>query len=129
MNIRLALLLVALLSTAHAAELKPQTVKAWNDYIHSATAGMQEHLRPQSHLLQMDGDQASVTRIRNDEVLVSRAGLHSVRKVPSGLIHDWLGDAFIAHTTLQDVLSVVSDYDRYKEFYRPSVIESRSLER
>jgi hypothetical protein len=40
-----------------------------------------------------------------------------------------LGAAFIAHATLEDVLSTVSDYDRYKEFYRPTVIDSRTLAR
>jgi len=50
-------------------------------------------------------------------------------KVANGLIHDWVGDAFIAHTTLKEVVSVVSDYDQYKEFYRPTVVASRTLTR
>ncbi len=50
-----------------------------------------------------------------------------MKKVPGGMIHDWLGTAFIAHATLEDVLSIVSDYDRYEEFYHPTVVDSRTL--
>jgi hypothetical protein len=51
-----------------------------------------------------------------------------VKKAPSGLIHDWVGAGFIANSTLSDVLSVLRNYDRYEEFYRPTVIHSRTLE-
>jgi hypothetical protein len=128
-NIRLGLVLLSLALTAQAAELKPETVKAWQEYVQSATARMQEHLRPASHFLKIDEDQDWAKRVRSGEILVSPGGSQSLKKVPSGLIHDWLGAAFIAHATLNDVLSVVRDYDRYKEFYRPTVIDSRSLAR
>jgi hypothetical protein len=128
-KIRSSLALLALVYTAYAAELKPETMNAWKEYIQSANVRMQDYLSPKSHFLQIDEDQDWVRRIRGGEVLVSPVGLHGVKKVPSGLIHDWLGDTFIAHATLRDVLSVVSDYDRYKEFYRPTVIDSRALAR
>ena len=129
MKIRSSLTLLALVYTAHAEELKPETMTAWKEYIQSANVRMQDYLPQKSHFLQIDEDQDWVRRIRGGEVLVSPVGLHGVKKVPSGLIHDWLGDTFIAHATLRDVLSVVSDYDRYKEFYRPTVIDSRALAR
>jgi hypothetical protein len=128
-NIRSGLLLLSFLSIAHAAELKPQTVKAWEEYVQLATANAQEHLGPESHFLQIDENQDWVRRIRSGEVLTSPASSHGATRVPSGLIHDWVGDAFIAHTTLKEVLSVVSDYDQYKEFYRPTVVASRTLAR
>lgn len=129
MNIRSGLVLLSLALTAHAAELKPETAKAWQEYVESATARMQEHLRPESHFLKIDEDQNWAKRVRSGEILVSPGASQSLKKVPSGLIHDWLGAAFIAHATLNDVLSVIRDYDRYKEFYSPTVIDSRSLAR
>jgi len=102
-------------------------VKAWKEYLRSTNVRMQEHLGPGRHFLQIDEDQDRVRRVRNGEVLVSPVGSHSPSKVPSGLIHDWLGDTFVPQTTLKHVLSVVSDYDRYKEFYRPTVVDSRAL--
>jgi hypothetical protein len=47
--------------------------------------------------------------------------------VPSGLIHDWVGAAFIPNVSLKDVWAVVNDYARYKEFYQPTVIDSKAL--
>jgi hypothetical protein len=44
--------------------------------------------------------------------------------VPSGLIHDWVGTAFIPNATLDDVLRVSRDYTHYKDIYKPVVIES-----
>jgi hypothetical protein len=129
-NIRSSLVLLGFLSVAHAAELKPETVRAWKEYVQLATASMQEeHLRPETHFLQIDENQDWVRRVRSGEVLTSPAGSHSATKVPSGLIHDWLGAIFIEHATISDVLSIVSDYDRYKEFYRPTVVDSRTLAR
>jgi hypothetical protein len=39
--------------------------------------------------------------------------------VPSELIHDWIGAAFIPNATIDEVLSVCRDYEHYKDFYRP----------
>jgi hypothetical protein len=47
--------------------------------------------------------------------------------VPTGLIHHWIGAAFFPNTKLEDVLAVVRDYNQYQDFYKPSVVESKSL--
>jgi hypothetical protein len=46
--------------------------------------------------------------------------------VPHGLIHDWLGVGFVPDAKITDILPVLRDYDHYKEFYRPRVIDSTS---
>jgi hypothetical protein len=43
------------------------------------------------------------------------------------LIHDWIGTALIPNAALDDVFAVVQNYDRYKDFYKPLVIDSKSL--
>jgi hypothetical protein len=58
---------------------------------------------------------------------VSPAGPHVPLKVPSGLIHHWIGAGFIPNVTLDDVLPVVRSYERYKDFYHPSVIDSKLI--
>jgi hypothetical protein len=50
-------------------------------------------------------------------------------KVQGGLIHHWIGAAFLPNANVDDVLEVIRDYDRYKDFYSPSVIESKVLVR
>ena len=48
-------------------------------------------------------------------------------KVDSGLIHDWFGAAFIPGTTVREILAVLRDYDRYKQFYQPGVVQSKRI--
>ena len=55
-------------------------------------------------------------------------GPQSPKRVPSGLIHDWVGAAFIPGATLQGVLQVVRDYGRYKDLYRPDLIDSKVID-
>jgi hypothetical protein len=48
--------------------------------------------------------------------------------VPDGLIHDWIGAVFIPNATIEGLLSVVHDYGRYKDIYKPVVTDSWSLD-
>jgi hypothetical protein len=127
-NIRTSLFGLVLVCTSHAATLKPETVNAWQEYVQSATTKLQAPISPASHFLKIDQDQDWLRNVRMGEVLVTPGTSQGVKKVPSGLIHDWAGTAFIANVTLTDVLSVLRDYDRYENFYRPTVVHSRTLE-
>ena len=48
-------------------------------------------------------------------------------EVPSGLIHDWTGAAWICGTTVEDTLALIQDYDNHKNIYKPEVIASRLI--
>jgi hypothetical protein len=113
--------------TADAATLKPNTRQAWKEYIVAANARMQERLSPDRSFLLSDEDPGRAAKLRSGEILVSPADPDIPKRVPSGLIHDWNGEAFIPNATLQDVLRVLRDYDCYKEFYHPTVVDSRAL--
>lgn len=128
LNIRSSLVGLVLVCTAHAATLKPDTVNAWQEYVQSATTKLKAPVSAASHFLKIDQDQNSRRNFRMGEVLVTPGTSQGVKKVPSGLIHDWVGTAFIANVTLRDVLSVLRDYDRYENFYRPTVVHSRTVE-
>jgi len=68
-------------------------------------------------------------RLARGEILVSQVEKNGTHGVPNGLIHDWIGAVFIPKATLETVLSVVHDYDRYKVFYKPVVADSKLLAR
>jgi hypothetical protein len=70
-----------------------------------------------------------LARVREGEVLVAAIGTQNPRRVPGGLIHDWVGAVFIQGATLRDVLRVMRDYDQYKEFYAPALIDSKVIAR
>lgn len=110
-----------------AAELKEETVKAWNEYVRATNSRMQERLRAGNDFLWIDEAPDRIRQAREGEIVVSPVGPHNPKRVPSGLIHHWMGAAFIPDTTVDGVFGVVRDYSRYKEFYRPAVMDSKPV--
>jgi len=108
--------------------LKPETKAAWDDYLQAAMAGMQARLQPGAHFLWLDDEPNRAEELRADVrtkgFYIAPVSRDIPRKVPHGLIHDWLGVGFVPNAKIEDVLLVVRDYDHYKEMYRPGVIES-----
>jgi hypothetical protein len=130
-KLNLTLLLAALLLPvqSHAANLKAETVAAWDDYVQSVSATLQDRGRPGARFLWTYESSERIVRVHNGEIVVAPAPGPSPRKVPGGLIHHWIGAAFLPDVRLDDILEITQDYDRYKEFYRPSVIESKAVAR
>jgi hypothetical protein len=113
--------------TASAAHLKPETLQTWDEYIQATTAEMQVRLNSDGPFLWADESPDRGAKLRNGEIVVAPAGPHIPKRVPSGLIHHWIGATFIPNATLHDVLPVVRDYARYREIYHPAVIDSRAI--
>ena len=112
-------------AVSRGAELKEETLKTWDAYLQAAN--LQMGSRVQGPFLWVDETPDRLQRVRGGEILVSSAGQQNPKSVPSGLIHDWIGAAFIPDARLGDVLSAVRDYGDYKEFYKPTVVDSKSL--
>jgi hypothetical protein len=117
-----------IMAVLNAAELKQATLSAWDQYVQSADAAMQDRLRPGNQFLWADEAPDRRRQLRAGEILVAEAGEHNPRKVPSGLIHHWVGAAFIPNTKLNNVFSVVRDYEHYQDYYNPTVINSRAIQ-
>lgn len=113
-------------SSLPAAELKQETLDAWDRYVHRAAAGMEA--RAKATFLWTDESAERRTRVRGGEVVVTPLD-RNPQAVPSGLIHHWIGAAFIPSAHIDDVTAVVRNYDQYTEFYKPSVIDSKTLSR
>jgi len=105
-----------------AADLKPEAVKAWQEYIEEKNAAVRSAADERFLLMTVRDSWAA---LRSGKIIVAPAGPNMPKRVPSGLIHDWIGTAFIPHAALPQVLAAVRDYDRYKDVYRPSVVDSR----
>ena len=112
--------------SAAGAELKLETVRQWEDYVKAADTRHANRLA-QGAFLSSDQVAGQTTRLRNGEVVVTPASPYFPLKVQSGLIHDWMGAAFIPHTKVGDVLPVLRDYDRYKDYYRPGVVYAKRI--
>jgi hypothetical protein len=114
-------------ATTIAASLGPATSKAWDDYVGSAKRRMEQRVTPGRPFLWVDEAPGRLARVRAGEILVSPGSTENPRKISSGLIHDWIGAIFIRDVTLADVMQAVSDYARYKDFYKPAVAESKPI--
>ena len=128
-KIHAALLLAAMVLPvqSHAANLKAETVAAWEDYVQSVNATLQDRAR--GSFLWAEGDAERIAKVQHGEIVVAPAPGPSPRKVPGGLIHHWIGAALLPNMKLNDILEVTQDYDRYKEFYSPSVMASKVVAR
>lgn len=117
---------LTLVTAAYAAALKPETVAAWNRYVESADAAMETRLQPGNSFLRIDEAPDRRRKVREGEILVTSVGA-SPKQVASGLIHHWMGAAFLPDATVSDVLGVVRDYAHYKDYYNPVVIDSHTI--
>ena len=129
-SLRGPLAVLALVVTgANAANLKQETIEAWNEYLQDANLRVQQRVSPGSRFLWLDDAPDRIVKVKTKQIVVAPAVPHIPREVPSGLIHDWIGGAFMPNLTIQNALPVVRDYDRYKEIYHPNVIDSKVIDR
>lgn len=112
---------------SHAIDLQPATLKAWDEYIESVDAGMQARLDGQRKFLWTDEEPDRISRLQRGKTLVAPVVGHGTQSVPNGLIHHWIGAVFIPNATIRTLLAVVHDYDRYKDFYKPVVADSKTI--
>ncbi len=107
---------------SHAADLRPETVSAWEQYTQEKDAAVK--LFAEAPWV-TDDNRLDCTILESGKILVAPAEPNIPKRVPAGLIHDWIGTAFIPNATISQVLAAVRDYDRYKDVYHPAVIDSK----
>jgi hypothetical protein len=111
----------------NAVSLDSTTLNAWEQYVNTVTKQAEKRSIPGQAFLWIDEDPARSAKVRAGEIVVSAVGAESPQRVPSGLIHHWIGAVFVPHVTLPEVLEVVRDYGRYRNVYRPVVADSKLL--
>lgn len=119
--------LFALAAVLPAAELQPATLAAWQEYVHDADQRTAARLDGKRPFLWIDESPERRQRVQSGEVVVAPVTGRGTRSVPNGLIHDWIGAAFIPRATIEGLFRVVHDYADYTSFYQPVVTRSASL--
>ena len=122
-----ALLAFSIPGAAGAIELQQSTLKAWADYVSGADARLRDRLSGRQSFLWSDESPDRQSRLRAGEVVVAPLVGRGTQEAPNGLIHDWIGAAFIPNAKIAGVTAVLHDYDRYKDVYKPVVADSRVL--
>jgi len=128
-NVLAILVLLTVVAISNASVLKQETLTAWDDYLRTVNLPMHRNLGTGDAFLWIEEEPGRSLRVRQGEILISPAREAGPRKVHDGLIHDWIGTIFIRGVRIDDVFAVVHDYDRYKDFYKPTIIESKLLGR
>jgi hypothetical protein len=111
-----ALNLTATARRADAADLQPRTAQAFDKYADEMTRDFVSRAAKNA-----------TTARRCDGVIIARAGNgDGILNVPDGLIHHWLGLAFVRGATLKTVEQVARNYPGYSKFYK-AVVSSKVL--
>ena len=109
-------------------QLKPETLQAFEAYIREAEDAMEQTLHSEAFLWS-DGDPKRAKQVYQGKIVAELWRGKGPEKVPAGLIHDWIGAAFLPGTTVSRILARIQDYDNHKDMYRPEVIDSKLISR
>jgi hypothetical protein len=136
MPFRPLMLVLCLIPAAYAADLKPETVAAFDRYVRLSEQRMANEARLESFLW-LDGQPSAKrmeigAQLKSGKVITGRLETMDQGKaipVPAGMIHHWIGTVFIPHVTLPELLKFLQDYDHQSESYAPDVERSKLLAR
>jgi hypothetical protein len=122
---------------ASAADLKPRTTEAFDEYVTATEARMGEELKAGSFLyLDHLSSKPSVemrdgyARLKRGEILIERLETKLDGKevrVPDGMVHHWVALAFIPGANLAQIVAVAQDYSHRAELYKPEVIAAHVI--
>ena len=118
---------VVMAKAAGTVQLKQRTLKSFDEYIRDAEAAMEQTLRDGGAFLWSDASAERAQRVREEQIVAQLWSGSGPLKIPDGLIHDWIGAAFIAGVTIQETLALVQDYDEHKHIYQPEVVASKLI--
>jgi len=118
---------------AAPAELQPRTVAAFDHYVRVAETKM----GPGAPFLWVDALPESEQGSRRNELRRGALIIEPVTTledgkdipIPGGLVHHWVGLAFVPGATVDSAVALLQDYDRHQEIYRPAIAKSKVLAR
>jgi putative flippase GtrA len=120
-----------------AAELRPETVTAWNLYAAATEQRIEQELKSSKGFMALDfqspKDQAAERKtVLSGSIpvmkLVSKNSNGENISIPSGMVHHWRGSVFIPDTTIDLVMSRIVD-PSLEDTRQEDVLDSRVLDR
>ena len=112
-----------------AAELKPQTVAAFNRYVQLTEARISAEQQEGQPFLHGALDFAT---LRKGELAIQRLQTREKGReidIPDGIVHHWVGTVFVPGATVDRAVALLQDYNRHAEIYAPNVARSKVLSR
>ena len=126
-----ASILLSLGTGAEAADLRPETVEAWNRYVRATEARIARDEAAPYRLLASHDAARILTDLHEGEVIVEKLETLDAGgeiDVPGGLVHHWRGTVFLRGVTLEQLL-VATRSPELTARLQPDVLALRVLER
>jgi hypothetical protein len=121
--------LPASITTLAAAELKKETIDAFDRYVAAAEERLNRRYDVEHFLWSDELPQSLRDSVLRGEIVIEGARNKGTTEIKNGLIHDWWGAVFIPGATLGKTINVVQDYPRHSMLYKPEVAAARILSR
>jgi hypothetical protein len=122
--------------SVRAADLKPETVAAFDHYVMLTEARMDDDVRLNQFLaidrLPDSQRKEAYDQLQRGQIYIeelhTREDHHPIH-VSGGLIHHWVGVIFIPKATLSETDAVLDDYENEPEIYKPEIRRAKLIER
>lgn len=103
--------------------LKPETIEAFDGFVGPLERELRQFIDRGTPDLWMEnhGDR---TMARSGRILIRKAD--DVPDIPGGIIHLWEGLVFVPKTKVEDVVELLTDYERHKDVY-PQVVDAKLI--
>lgn len=124
-----SIILLAAPVSASAAELKKETVDAFDRYVEAAETRLERSYHGEDFLWTDALPESQRASLLRGDVVVQPGHGNGVTEIKNGLIHDWMAAVFIPAATLAKAISVVQDYPHHNLIYKPEVASAHILSR
>ena len=120
-------------AAAPGVELRPATNAAFDRYVALTDQRNVRELQTGQHLLWIDSLPEAERAKAYAELKQGAVKMNKLETrdngaeipVPDGMIHHWVGLAFIPGAHVNDVLAILEDYDHQSTYYAPDVVRSK----
>jgi hypothetical protein len=116
------------LSGQFETRLSPATESDYQTYLKGVESELTSRWQGMRPLLSVDQNSSDKARAHTGELVIEELSNSKIPSIRNGLVHDWVGTAFIRGVTVARVISILSDFDRHKDFY-PDVVQSNLVSR
>ena len=114
------LLLVTSAATSLAEAPTPETLKAFDSYIHGVESSLeQQHRSDAAFLAPLGLSSDSDERLRRGELIIEQLTPSPAPEMPGALLHHWRGTAFVAGATAADFERLMRDFSAYPRRFSP----------
>ena len=108
------------------AVLQNKTVEAYSSYIAKVEKELVSRRNGELPYLSVSESPGNLIALSKDLMVIRN--LHEDDETPKGIIHEWLGAAFLEGITLDQALQVLTDYDIHQDIFK-EVVFSKLISR